>query len=361
MSLNETLLNVTINKPKTIQLNISEWLLIGAFSLIIIIGVLGNSFVIYVFGYRRKKVKRSTTEWLILFLGITDFLSTIFNSSLFLYWTATRHSRWDFGYVGCKILPAIGPILITVSSGVILIFAIDRYVAIVQPFHGQLSLMTASVAIVINIILSILSYTHYIYMIDVKMGRCVSRPVNDLAYGIPNCTLIIIRLFVFASVFIFTSVRIFFKLRNNESTASVKANSFYKGEKGHRQSKKIACVLFMVGCVFILLVFPRELFYLVFNMSWIISTQGIQNTRSLLHMNSWLKVMHTANCCANIFIYAHMHSRVRRIIFRRCCGSWKEESSFSSETRVSGYNSITNKAEGNHEYTRALNDEVSSV
>ena len=348
---NSSLPNQSCTKTKTIKLEISEWMLIVAFVFILLIGVLGNSFVIYVFGYRRKKVGRSTTEWLILFLGIIDFLSTIFNSSLFLYWTATRHSRWDFGYVGCKILPAIGPILTTVSSGVILIFAIDRYVAIVQPFRGQLSLRTTALAFLINIILSILSYTHYIYLIDVKKGRCVSRPVNDLTYGIPNCTLIIIRLLVFASVFIFTSVRIFFKLRSNESTVSAKAKSMNGKDKKNRQSKNIARVLFMVGFVFILLVFPRELFYLVFNMSWITSTQGIESNQLILHTNSWLKVMHTANCCANIFIYAHMHSRVRRIIFRRiyCCGSWKEEYSHVSVTKLSLHNSTTTKYDKDRE------------
>ena len=172
----------------------------------LIIGVFGNSFVIYAFGYRRRNVGRSTTEWLILLLGITDLLSTILNSSLYIYWTTTRHRQWIFGYIGCKILPAIGPILTTASSGVILIFALDRYVAIVRPFRGQLSSGAVSIAFMINMFLSALSYVHYIYYIELTRGRCSLKPPNHLPYGIPNCTLIIVRLTVFATVFVFTSV-----------------------------------------------------------------------------------------------------------------------------------------------------------
>lgn len=367
----------------TVLLGVSDSLLITAFSLILAIGVLGNSFVIYVFGYRRKRIGRTTTDWLILCLGITDFFSTIFNSSLFIYWTATAHRRWDFGYIGCKIIPAMGPILITASSGVILIFAIDRYVAIVNPFHGQLSLDVTAIACIVNIVLSILSYAHYIYMIEIKNGICVSRPVNDLNYGIPNCTLIILRLSVFASLFVFTSIRIFSKLRDNESSLSVKSKtqndtnvlqltpgttatttttvttSMKRKAKKIRQSNNIARVLITIGFVFILLVFPREIFYLAFNLSWLISDRGIQGTQWLLHMNSWLKVMHTANCCANVFIYAHMHSRFRRILLRYllCCVGLRDEVSASYMTTVSRYNSMMTKTDRNHSYSRALYDE----
>ena len=54
--------NYSINTMKQlcndIELETDEWLLVAAFLLILIVGVFGNSFVIYVFGYRRRKVGR---------------------------------------------------------------------------------------------------------------------------------------------------------------------------------------------------------------------------------------------------------------------------------------------------------------
>lgn len=337
----------------------SAMFLIAAFALILVIGVLGNSFVMYVFGYRRKKIGRTTTEWLILCLGISDFISTIFNSLLFLYWTVTHHSRWDFGFIGCKIIPAIGPIFTTASSGVILIFAIDRYCAVVNPFKGELPIKTTLIAFGVNIVFSALSYAHYIYTIELnECGRCQSPAVNDLGYGIPNCTLIILRLVIFASVFITTSVRIFSKLRRNENTSSAKSKMTNKA-KNSLQSRGIARVLFTIGFVFILLVFPREIFYLVFNMSWLTSEQGIRFNAVVLHINSWLKVMHTANSCANVFIYAHMHSRFRRITLRYmyCCLRWREEfvTSVPHTPTLAKYTSMTTRVSSKeHECCKSM-------
>ena len=118
------------------------------------------------------------------------------------------------------------------------------------------------------------------------------------------------------------------------------------GEKPQTQSKAIARVLFVVGLVFILLVFPRELFYLIINMSHLTSQRGIGINRLLLHINSWLKVMHTANCCANVFIYAHLHSRFRRIVLNtiNCYASWKQDLPFVTFSgHLSRYNSMRTK------------------
>ena len=362
----------------------SEYILVFVFSLILVVGVWGNALVIYVFECRRKKQAASTTEWLILILGVIDILSTVFNSSLFIYWTITKHRRWDFGYLGCKVLPAIGPILITASSGVILIFAIDRYSAVVNPFRGQLSLKVALYAILADIVLSILSYTHYIYMIELKDGRCVSRPVNDLQYGIPNCTLIILRLLVFLTIFVYTSVRIFSNLRVNESTirnrrmiliaaprsccskgsggACKKARS--RRQKKVRQSNSIARVLFMIGTVFIILVFPREIFYLVYNLSWILGKEGIGFSKWILHLNSWLKVMHTANCCANVFIYAHMQSKFRKIVIKYfCCHIFRKKTKISLKRTTKNFShdiSMTMKTICKHEFSK-IKEEVTRV
>ena len=136
-SLNNTLNNGTLNNTtnevyfKNEYISIRDWILVIAFSLIISFGVVGNAIVCYVFGYKKKRHRRSTTEWLILYLGIIDLLASILNPPLYIYWTVTHYSKWHFGYLGCKILPVLGPIMTSASLGILLIFAIDRYLAIV--------------------------------------------------------------------------------------------------------------------------------------------------------------------------------------------------------------------------------------
>ena len=312
--MNVTIKNTLIANQTTTEDNVlsnitlEEWLLIAAFILIILIGGFGNILVIYVFGCGRKTKVRSSTEWLILYLGIIDLLSSLFNPSLYIYWTVTDF-KWHFGFVGCKVLPAIGPITTTTSSAFLLIFAVDRYLAIVSPFRGHLSWKSITIACVAAIIVSILSYLHYIYFLELSAdNKCGVANAGNKEYGIPNCTLVILRLFIFAFVFTYTNYMIFTKLNSNEKLPKDLR------EKRVRQSRGIMRILLSMGVVFVFLVYPRELFYLMFNMSWLIRKEGIIDFQIALQINAWLKVMHTSNSCANIFIYAHMQSRFRRSI-----------------------------------------------
>ena len=309
---------------KSNNLKISEWCLVIAFGLIFFIGVFGNAFVIYVFGSKRK---RSMVDWLILYLGVVDFFSSFLNPPLFIYLTINHKREWKLGKLGCKIIPSLGPIMATVSSGVLLIFAVDRYLAIVSPFHGSaLSWRTVTAAFFIDIILSICFYLHYIFALKVDPinGSCYVPKVADHNFAIPNCLLIIFRLVLFVSVFTFTSIEIFKTLKK---CCVVSVNREIR-ERRLKKSRRTIRVLLTMGVVFFLLVFPREILYFVYNLSWILfPTKGIILNRQLNEINSWLKVAHTANSCANVFVYSHLHTVYRKQFFKfiSCFGGWKKK------------------------------------
>lgn len=291
-------------------LTVREWLLITAFSIIFLCGVIGNGLVIFIFGYKKKPKKSASTERLILYLAIIDFFASLFNPLLFTYLIVTRHKQWHFGYVGCKIIPAFGPITTTASAGMLLLFAVDRYRAIIYPFRGELSLKTIKFSTIFIFIISILSNIHYIYSIELTSSYGCRVPMaNSLQYGLPNCTLIVLRLSLFIFVFIYTHVYISLVLRRRNRCPSFNHELATKREC---ESKKVTrCILIMI-IVFLLLVFPREIFYLIYNLSWLVFTCGIRFTEEIVSVNSFLKVLHTANSCANVFIYSHMHLYYRK-------------------------------------------------
>ncbi|XP_012555126.1 C-X-C chemokine receptor type 1 [Hydra vulgaris] len=296
------------------EITLSESCLIAAFALILVTGVFGNAFVIFIFG-NKKSNHRSTTDSLILYLGIVDFLTSFFNPLLYIYWTITKYQRWDFGNLGCQIIPSIGPIMTSVSSGLLLILAIDRYIAIVTPFYGQLTPKTVTIAFILDIFLSILSFLHYILALRIHptYNYCYIPNMADYKYGLPNCSFIILRLSIFSIVFGFTNIKIFRTLKK----CSVNIKSKEVRVERLKQSKKITVVLLTMGLVFILLVFPRELFYLVIHITLIDGKKNAAKfSNTLMVINSWLKVAHTANSCANVFIYSHMQTKYRKQIIR---------------------------------------------
>ena len=305
-------------------LKIKHYFLVLAFCLIFVVGVLGNILVCYVFGVRRTR-RRSTTEWLILYLGVVDLLASLFNPPLYIYWTLTQHRTWHFGEVACKLLPGIGQVMTTASAGILLIIAVDRYMAIVMPFGGQFSFRTITIASFVNMIICFATYAHYMNTLRIlRTGQCVIPDISVYSYSIPNCVFIILRLLTFTCVFIFTNIKIFTTLRRQKESLTIKELK----EQRHKETQKIMRVLLIMGVVFVVLVFPRELFYLIFNLSWIDNDDGIAFGQSILNINSWLKVMHTANSCANVFIYAHMHEMYRDQVMRffRCCNVARQES-----------------------------------
>ena len=266
-------------------LTVREWLLITAFSIIFLCGVIGNRLVIFIFGYKKKPKKTSSTERLILYLAIIVFFASLFNPLLFTYLIVTRQKQWHFGYVGCKIIPAFGPITTTASAGMLLLFAVDRYRAIIYPFRGELSLKTIKFSTIFIFIISILSNIHYIYSIELTNSYgCRVPKANSLQYGLPNCTLIVLRLSLFIFVFIYTHVYISLVLRRRNRCPSFNHELATKREC---ESKKVTrCILIMI-IVFLLLVFPREIFYLIYNLSWLVFTCGIRFTEEIVSVNSF--------------------------------------------------------------------------
>ena len=177
-------------------LNVREWLLIASFSMIFLCGVIGNGLVIFIFGYKKKPKKSSSTERLIFYLAIIDFFASLFNPLLFMYLIVTRHKQWHFGHVGCKVIPAFGPITTTASAGMLLLFAVDRYRAIIYPFRGELSFQTITFSTIFIITISILSNIHYIYSIELT---------NKYGCRVPKATLWFTKLCVncFTTVFVY--------------------------------------------------------------------------------------------------------------------------------------------------------------
>ena len=303
--------------PPSDKLTIGEKCLVCGFAFTFIAGVSGNAFVCYVFGYKQRK-HRSVTETLFLYLGIVDLLASVVNPMLFTYWTVTRYSRWDFGIVGCKILAPLAPITITISATIIIIISLDRYRAIVSPFKGRYSRKQINIFVSIAVVLSIVSYTQYIFHLEVIPNRtCLVASSTALANAVPYVVVTLVRDVGYIILFCFTSIVIFNQLKVNER---LQVNTDYL-RKRRRDSRRICLVLTCVGVVFAILVFPKDVLVLVSTISWM-SPPGINHTQTVYDLNAWFKVLNTSNSCVNVFIYSHMHVRFKRelrALFAACC------------------------------------------
>ena len=295
-------------------LTISDKLTITAFALILVLGVFGNAYVIYVFLFTFKQ--RTVTETMLIYLAFVDLFASLINPVLFIYWITTKYKRWDFGMAGCKLLPPVGPISTTASTAIIIVICIDRYRSIVTPFRTRFSKLHVHLMCSFAILISVVFYSYYISALSLSSdGKCQVQRVDDSSYSIPNVAITLLWDVAYIIVFVPTNIRVFRHLRLSRELQSDVSYSKIRG----RENRKVMRVLCTVGVVFGILVFPKDILHLTFTLSWM-GPNGIERTPLLLTVNSWCKVLQVSNSCVNIFIYSKTHTRFRSEItnfFRR--------------------------------------------
>lgn len=313
-SLNATVIATTLNSTLSTILpaklessssyNTKTILLVVALCFIMLVGIVGNSLVIHYFGWKLRG-GRSIPDRLFLYLGIVDLLSSIINPATFLYFELTRYKRWDFGVLGCKILVPFGPISTLLSSLLIQIITIDRFIIFVKPFGRTYGIGCINVSVLLAIGLAVTSYTYYIYMLQVPVGKtCIIEDVTDKRYSIPAVTFILLQDVTFISIIVITNIAISFRLAQKDAVTTSETGT----DRSMKRRKKLIRMLLIMAVVFLTLILPKDLFQLSFTFSWM-TGDGIKYNYELIQLNTVLKILYVANSSANVFIYSKMHSR----------------------------------------------------
>ena len=184
---NSTFTSHTVsNYTKLCTIHGNDSLLIFLYSLVFIVGVVGNIIVIIIFtpSWRNGPI----IELFILDLAISDLFSSFVNPIVFIYWIATCHDHWHFGWLGCKILPALARIFTDISTGIILCMAIDRCRAIVTPLKRRLNRHLSHVVVLLIVLVSISCELYYIIAINIHDGGCVVKTIQNPWYSYPLVT-----------------------------------------------------------------------------------------------------------------------------------------------------------------------------
>ena len=303
-------------------------LLAVALCLIIFVGTIGNGFVCYFFGVKRRN-KWTIPDRLFLYLGIVDLLSSLVNPAFFLYVELTRYSKWHFGRVACKVIAPFGPITTLLSAFLIQIITVDRYLVIVKPFGRRYGARHINIAVLAAIVWSIASYLHYIISVDLYGTNpvCKVLDVTDKRYSIPSVTMVLMQDVTFIIVIFFTNKAIYSKFKKRQRNFSSESGA----EVTHIQRQRLFRMLLVMSSVFLLLILPRDLLQLSYTISWM-DGDGIPYTIHLNQANTIVKILHISNSCVNVFIYSKMHTHFNEALKKIACRSSHPNYSFTSES-----------------------------
>ncbi|XP_034842750.1 C5a anaphylatoxin chemotactic receptor 1 [Mirounga leonina] len=118
--------------PSAPQLSVSNTIALVIFTIVFLVGVPGNTLVVWVTGY---EVRRTINAIWFLNLAVADLLSCLALPILFA--SIVQYGHWPFGSAACCILPSL--ILLNMYASILLLAVIsaDRFLLVFNPIWCQ--------------------------------------------------------------------------------------------------------------------------------------------------------------------------------------------------------------------------------
>ncbi|XP_043918372.1 neuropeptide Y receptor type 2 isoform X2 [Protopterus annectens] len=290
-----------IDSTKLLRVQI---VLIVAYCTIILLGVIGNSLVIYV--VIKFKTLRTVTNFFIANLALADLLVNTLCLPFTLVYTLM--DQWKFGMPLCYLVPYAQGLAVHVSTVTLTVIALDRHRCIVYHLESRIS-NTGSLIIIgvtwgISAILasplamfreySLVEFSH-----DYKIQVCSEKWPNGHASTIYSISMLLMQYILPLTVISYAYIRIWTKLRNHVSPG---------GDSDHRHNRrrKTTKMLVAVVTVFALCWLPFHAFQLASDID--------SEVLNLKEYKLIYTVFHVAAMCstfANPLLYGWMNGNYR--------------------------------------------------
>ncbi|XP_035531040.1 neuropeptide Y receptor Y2, like [Morone saxatilis] len=257
-----------VNFPEDpIKLLSVQVVLILAYSTIIVLGVLGNSLVIYVI-YRFKTL-RTVTNFFIANLAVADLLvNTLCLPFTLVY---TLQGEWKFGSTLCFLLPYAQGLAVHVSTVTLNVIALDRHRCIVYHLEtrmrkdvcfGVIALTWVLSAVLASPLAIFREYGSFTLEPGNTIQVCTEKwPGKNTDGTVYSISMLILQYFLPLSIISFAYARIWSKLRGHVSPAENVCNSSASSER-HRRRRKTTKMLVTMVVVFAVSWLPFHAFQL---------------------------------------------------------------------------------------------------
>ncbi|XP_072028786.1 G-protein coupled receptor 54-like [Amphiura filiformis] len=306
-------------------LTLEDWLVPLVLSIVTLIGVVGNSVVIYVV-FKNGKM-HTVTNFYIVNLAATDISFLIFVVPPTASTYATLNGSWIWGSFLCKFVNYMQMVTAQATCLTLTAMSVDRYQAIVHPLKSLRTRTTKLAAIISASIwtFSILVSTPMaIYRKQYTFGTISfcwenwPRHLRQILFqGVVVYTFIVIYVIPLTIICVCYSSMLIKLWVQVVPDAVTNAQA---QERQTRQKRKITYMILVVVIVFTVCWMPFHVINL-----WIRVGGNYPRTKAATSMVTFARCLAYANSCLNPFIYAFMGENFRKY-FRKafpCCYSNK--------------------------------------
>lgn len=284
-----------------------------------VIGIAGNLLIALV--AIKLGAGLSTCKKLIGLLAGYDLVFAVFQliESIPRFWTR----RFIYGKTVCKIIKSSESLGSYLAIGIILIISIERFIGIVNPFHGGLSKRKIQAMLLINLIFGISAIIPMLLFYDSEnsMQACVpTYPQKATDSKIYN---LVVLAFYYVIPLCVITVLYTLIIKTLSGTVAIGNSTFIADprlrKKRMRDNKRTMYVLASVVVSFVILVFPRQIVYIYFDFT---------NETDITHLDTseFFSLMYIAyltypfHVTINPIIYSIIDARWRTDLRNFCTG-----------------------------------------
>ncbi|XP_051800440.1 neuropeptide Y receptor Y2, like [Acanthochromis polyacanthus] len=329
-----------VNFPEDpIRLLSVQVVLILAYSTIIVLGVLGNSLVIYVI-YRFKTL-RTVTNFFIANLAVADLLvNTLCLPFTLVY---TLQGEWKFGRTLCFLLPYAQGLAVHVSTVTLNVIALDRHRCIVYHLDtrmrkdvcfGVIAWTWVLSAVLASPLAIFREYGSFSLEPGHTMQVCTEKwPGKSTDGTVYSISMLILQYFLPLSIISFAYARIWSKLRGHVSPAENVGGSSSAGSERHRRRRKTTKMLVTMVVVFAVSWLPFHAFQLATDIdSKVLDMRDFRLLYTIFH------VIAMCSTFANPLLYGWMNRNYRAAFLAvfKCSGDRGRGSRLDSIHPVGG-------------------------
>ncbi|XP_063786645.1 neuropeptide Y receptor type 2-like [Pseudophryne corroboree] len=288
-------------------------ILIAAYSLIILLGLVGNSLVIYII--LKYKNMKTVTNFFIANLAVADLMV----DSLCLPFTLvyTLLDEWKFGLVLCHLFPYAQAMSVNVSTLTLIVIALDRYWCIVFHLSSRISkkfsILTITVtwlaASIFAIPLAVFREYRYedLPTFNLRIAVCAEKwPSNNRDAAIYSVSMLLLQYILPLVVICYAYIRIWLKLKNHISPTP-------RCETQQRRKNTTKMLVVMV-VVFAVCWLPFHVFQLAIDLDWVLLFQEYKLLYTIFH------VIAMCSTFVNPLLYGWMNKNYRNgfLLFFGC-------------------------------------------
>ncbi|XP_037116268.1 neuropeptide Y receptor Y2, like [Syngnathus acus] len=302
----ETLLEDPIRLPGV------QVVLIVAYTAIILLGLVGNSLVIYVI-YRFKTL-RTVTNFFIANLAVADLLVNVLCLPFTLVYTL--QGEWHFGAALCFLVPFAQGLAVHVSTLTLNVIALDRHRCIIHHLETRMRKVTCFWVIAVTWLLSAalaspLAIFREYGPVTLTPGHSIQVcrekwPGSSTDGTVYSVSMLVLQYFLPLSIISFAYARIWSKLRRHVSPAEGRGDGASAGSERHRRHCKATKMLVTMVVVFAVSWLPYHAFQL--------ATDINSSVLDMPHFRLLYTLFHVVAMCstfANPLLYGWMNRNYR--------------------------------------------------